>query len=65
MSAKKSVETVTVTLVKSMIGSNKSQIATVKSLGLTKCGSSKTHNASPQILGMINKVGHLLNVERV
>ena len=59
---KTAAKTVTVTLSKSVIGSTKEQIAVVRSLGLNKRGSSKTHNATPQILGMINKIVHLLEV---
>ncbi len=56
---------VKVTLVKSVIGSSKTQRATVKTLGLGKMNSSVEHNDTPQIRGMIRKVGHLLKVEEV
>lgn len=54
---------ITITLTKSVIGSNKSQLATVKSLGLGKMGSSRKHAATPQILGMVNKIRHLVSVD--
>ena len=54
-----------VTLVKSPIGYKKDQIATVAALGLHKIRSTATHNDSPQIRGMINKVKHLVSVEEV
>lgn len=52
-----------VTLKKSVIGYNKKQRATVKALGLGKVGSSVVQADSPAVLGMINKIPHLLSVE--
>ncbi len=54
-----------ITLVKSKIGSDKRQIRTLDSLGLGKMNSSVEHEATPQILGMVAKVKHLLRVEEV
>ena len=54
-----------VTLVKSVIGSKKDQIATVEALGLKKIRESKEHADNPQIRGMINKVSHLVKVEEI
>jgi len=54
-----------VTLKRSMIGYNKRQRATVRALGLNKVGSSAVHAESNSILGMIRKVEHLLDVERL
>ncbi len=54
-----------VTLVRSGIGYNKRQRATLKALGLGKIGSSVVQADSPSILGMINKVSHLLKVEHL
>ena len=51
-----------VTLVKSVIGSKKDQIATVEALGLKKIRDSKEHADNPQIRGMINKVSHLVKI---
>lgn len=56
---------VKVKLVKSVIGSSKSQRATVTTLGLHKLNSWSEHNDTPQIRGMIRKVGHLVKVEEV
>ena len=53
---------VKVKLVKSIIGRKKDQIDTVKALGLTKINTEVEHNDTPQIRGMINKVGHLVEV---
>lgn len=52
-----------VTLVKSPIGYNKRQKATVVALGLGKMNSSVTHADTPTIRGMIDKVSHLVEVE--
>jgi len=54
-----------ITLKKSPIGSTKRQLATIKGLGLRKMNSVKVLNNSPEVRGMINKVGHLLKVEEV
>jgi len=61
----KDFRTVRVTLVKSPIGYTKDQRATVVALGLRKLNASATHTETPQIRGMINKIGHLLAVEEV
>ncbi len=50
-------------LVKSTIGRKKDQIATVKALGLRKIRHVVEHEDTPQIIGMINKVTHLVEVE--
>ncbi len=54
-----------VTLVKSVIGSKKDQIATVEALGLKKIRDTKEHADNPQIRGMVNKVKHLVKVEEI
>lgn len=54
-----------VTLVKSTIGRKKDQIATVSALGLKKIGHTVEHEATPQILGMVKKVSHLVSVEEM
>lgn len=52
-----------VTLVKSAIGYNKSQKATVKALGLRKLNHTVEKEDTPVIRGMINKISHLVNVD--
>lgn len=52
-----------VTQVKSKIGSSKRQKRTLEALGLRRINSKVEVEASPQILGMINKVKHLVQVE--
>ena len=54
-----------ITQVKSLIGSTKSQKATMEVLGLRKMHQTVEHEATPQIIGMVNKMRHLLNVEEV
>ncbi len=54
-----------VTLVKSPIGYNSRQKATVKSLGLRRMSQSVLIGDAPQIRGMIEKVSHLVTVEEV
>jgi large subunit ribosomal protein L30 len=56
---------VKVTQVKSIIDRPKSQKATMKALGLRKMNQSVEHEGTPQILGMINKIKHLVVVENV
>ena len=54
-----------VTQVKSKIGSEKRQKRTLEALGLKKMQSSVEVEATPQILGMVNKVIHLVKVENL
>lgn len=54
-----------ITLVKSMIGYPEKQRVTVRTLGLAKMNSSRVHEDTPQIRGMINKVAHLLKVDTI
>jgi large subunit ribosomal protein L30 len=52
-----------ITLVKSGIDRPERQKLTLQALGLNKLNASKEVEATPQILGMIRKVSHLLKVE--
>jgi large subunit ribosomal protein L30 len=54
-----------ITLVKSPIDRPERQKLTVQALGLNKTNSTKEVEATPQILGMIRKITHLLKVEEV
>jgi len=56
-------ETVTVTQVKSGIGSTEKIRATLTGLGLTKMQKTVTRKNTPEIRGMIRKVQHLVRVE--
>ncbi|MCI5125568.1 MAG: 50S ribosomal protein L30 [Candidatus Electrothrix sp.] len=56
-------DTVTITQVKSGIGSTKKIRATLVGLGLTKMHKTITRKDTPEIRGMIGKVQHLIKVE--
>jgi large subunit ribosomal protein L30 len=51
-----------ITLVKSAIDRKYDQKATLKALGIGKMHSSVEHEATPQILGMVKKIQHLVEV---
>lgn len=50
------------TQVKSPIDRSKKQKATLLALGLRKMNQTVEHTATPQILGMVKKVEHLISV---
>ena len=54
-----------VTQVKSVIDRSERQKRTMQALGLTKMHSTVEKEATPQILGMITKVNHLVKVEEI
>ena len=54
-----------VTLIKSPIDRPERQKLTLQALGLNKTNSSRELEATPQILGMVHKVTHLVKVEEV
>jgi large subunit ribosomal protein L30 len=54
-----------ITLVKSPIDRPERQKLTLQALGLNKTNSTKEVEATPQILGMVRKVNHLVKVEDV
>jgi len=56
-------DTVTITQVKSGIGSTKKIRATLVGLGLTRMQKTVTRKDTPEIRGMIKKVQHLVRVE--
>lgn len=51
-----------ITLVKSPIDRPERQKQTLKALGLNKMNASKEVEATPQILGMVRKVEHMVSV---
>lgn len=51
--------------VKSGIGASKRQRANLEALGLKKVRDIREVEAKPEILGMINKVSHLVEVEEI
>ncbi|MFM1929432.1 MAG: ribosomal protein [Bacteroidota bacterium] len=54
-----------ITQVKSGIDRSERQKQTLIALGLKKVNATKEVEATPQILGMVNKVSHLVKVEEV
>lgn len=52
-----------ITQVKSAIDRPKRQKDTLKALGLRKMNQTVEHEATPQIMGMVSKVNHLISVE--
>ena len=54
-----------ITYIKSAIGYNKNQKATVKALGLRKLNQIIEHDDTSVIRGMVRKVEHLVSVEEV
>lgn len=56
---------VRITQTKSGIGQPKRQKDTLVALGIRKMGHSLEKEATPQVVGMINKVKHLLSVEEI
>lgn len=52
-----------VTKVKSAINRTKRQKLTLEALGLKKIGQVIEHDDTPNILGMVRKVSHLVSVE--
>jgi len=53
-----------VTQVKSKIGSTERQKRTLIALGLTKINATREFEGTPQILGMVEKVRHLVSIEK-
>jgi large subunit ribosomal protein L30 len=53
-------ETIHVQLVRSPIGTKRRVRQTLKGLGLRKRGSSKKLQRTPQVLGMLRRVSHLV-----
>ncbi len=49
----------------STIGREKSQLATLRSLGLGRIGRSVEHTATPSIVGKLIKIGHLVEVREL
>jgi len=51
--------------IRSKIGSKKKKKRTLQAIGLRKIGTVVEKEATPQVLGMINKVLHLVVVESI
>lgn len=54
-----------ITQVKSRNGKPERQKRTLDALGIRKLNHSVEHEATPQILGMVNKINHLVKVENI
>lgn len=54
--------TIKIKLVKSLIGSSDKQRKVVRGLGLTKKDQVVEHSESATIMGMVNKVSHLVEI---
>lgn len=54
-----------ITQIKSTIDRSKRQKETMKALGLRKLNQTVTKETNPQIMGMVNKVSHLVLIEEV
>jgi large subunit ribosomal protein L30 len=58
-------DSITYTLVKSGIGSTQKIRATLIGLGLNKMQKTVTRKNTPEIVGMLNKVGHLIRIKEL
>lgn len=54
-----------ITQVRSVIDRTKRQKATMKALGLKKINQTVEHEQTAQILGMVDRVRHLVTIEEV
>ena len=54
-----------ITQVKSKNGKPERQKKTLEALGIRKLNHSVEHEATPQILGMVTKIRHLVKVENI
>lgn len=54
-----------VTQVRSSIGTKDEHRGTLRALGLGKIGRSRTHRETPELVGRLRKVAHLVKVEEV
>ena len=52
-----------ITLIRSLIGVSARQKAVLSGLGLTKLNKSVMLKATPEVLGMVEKVNHMVRVE--
>lgn len=59
------MEKLRITQIRSTIDRTEDQKRTVRALGFTKLNQSREVVGTPQILGMVKKVSHLLKVEKI
>ena len=60
--AKTALKKINIKLKKSLIGASQAQRKVAKSLGLSKINQVVEHYNSPTILGMVNKIPHLVEI---
>lgn len=60
--AKTALKKIKIKLVRSLIGSSESQRRVATGLGLSKMNQVVEHFNSPTILGMVNKIPHLVQI---
>ena len=56
------MEKIKIKQIRSRIGRPKDQKRTLDALGLNKINKVVEHKATPQIMGMVNKVNHLIKI---
>lgn len=61
----KELKNIKITQIKSVINRHNTQKNTIQALGLRRIRHSVVHKATPQILGMVNKVKHLVKTEEI
>ena len=59
------VKQLQITLVRSLIGRNEKQRATVRALGIQKMHQTVMHADTPSIRGMVGKISHLVKCVEV
>lgn len=60
--AKTQLKKINIKLKKSLIGASEAQKKIAKSLGLSKINQVVEHFDSPTIVGMVNKISHLVEI---
>ena len=55
---------VKITQIKSKIGSTKRQRATLETLGLRRINHSVERESTPEVMGLVEKVRHLVKIEQ-
>lgn len=60
-----SKESLLITQVKSLISKTRNQKRTIKALGLGRINKSVTKKSSPELLGMIKVVEHLVTIKKL
>jgi len=63
--AKKKEQQIKIRQIKSKIGYSIKQKLTLEALGIKRMNHEVVHTATPQILGMVKKIRHLVKVEDV